>query len=500
MRSSYERLSAQDSSFLHFEHRATPMHVAAIAIFESGCLATADGGVDIARIAEHIEARLPQLPRYRRRLARMPVSGQPIWIDDARFSLGWHLRRAALPRPGSTQDLRELVGRILSQRLERSRPLWEVWIIEGLAGGRFALVAKTHHSLVDGVAGANLLTLLLDTSAQAPPTIRLPYRPASAPGPVELLLDEAARGLAGVGALLGAVRAGVRDPRAGLARAVTAGSAVAHALDAAVRRPEPTVLNGPIGPHRRIAWLALDLAAVKAVKQRLGGTVNDVVLAVVAGGLHRFFGPADAFPTRLDYRIVVPVNMRPPGDVQAANRVSAHFLSLPVAEPDPLRRYREIRARSERAKRSAAAQGIDLMTRLLDQLGAPWMTRFGVRLASGLHPYHLIVTNVPGPPMPLYLLGAPLVELYPHLPLFAHQGLGVAALSYGGKIGFGLIADYERVSELEALADSFTAAFAELQVASGTAAPMPGARSSRRSPGARAVHRERGPREAFSTA
>ena len=490
--SSHERLTTQDSSFLAFEHRATPMHVAAIAIFEPSALATSDGAVNAARIAKHIASRLPQLPRYRRRLAQVPFTGQPIWIDDARFSLDWHLRRAALPRPGSPQALRDLVGRILSQRLERTRPLWEMWIVEGLADRRFALIAKTHHSLVDGVAGANLLTSLLDRNPEPTTPLVTPWSPAPAPGLFELLREEAARGLMGVHTVLRATRDVARDPRTWFTHASTAASAVTDALAAAVRRPAPSVLNGPIGPHRRVAWLSLDLAAVKAVKDQLGGTVNDVVLAVVAGGLNCFFGAGRAWPTRLEYRVVVPVNMRAPGDLQAANRVSAHFVSLPVAEHDPLRRYRQVRAQTEHAKQSHAAEGIDLMTRVADQLGAPWLTRFGVRLATDLHPYNLIVTNVPGPRFPLYLLGARLAEIYPHLPLFAHQGLGIAALSYCDRIGLGLVADYERVPALGPLEDALAASFAELQDAARGMPLRPVARRRRRSAAAARERHEPG--------
>lgn len=463
---SYERLSTQDSSFLLFEHRETPMHVAAIAILEAGPLTRPGGGLDVDRITAHVASRLPQLPRYRRRLVRTPLTETPIWVDDDRFSLTWHLRRAALPSPGTPAELRELVGRILSQRLERTRPLWEIWIVEGLEGDRLALVAKTHHSLVDGVAGANLLTSLFDMSPEPTTATAPPWTPAPVPDRFELLLDEVVRGLQGVRETAAAVQSVVRDPRAAAARVVEAGTAIAQALHASVRRPAPTAINGPIGPHRRVAWTSIDLGAVKAVKERLGGTINDVVLATVAGALHRFFGAAGEWPTWLDYRVVVPVNMRPPGEMHAANRVSAHFLSLPVEERDPLRRYERVCERIGAAKRSRAAEGFELMTRVADRIAAPWLTRFGVQLASGLHPYHLIVTNVPGPQFPLYLLGARLVDLHPHLPLFAHQGLGIAALSYCGRIGIGLVADFERIPDLGPLEAGLAESFEELAEAS----------------------------------
>jgi WS/DGAT/MGAT family acyltransferase len=466
---SYERLSAQDSSFVLFERSTTPMHVAAIAIFEAGPLATGDGGVDAERIAKHVESRLHRLPRYRRKLAATPVEGHPIWVDDDRFDLRWHLRRVALPRPGSEGELRELVGRILSQPLERARPLWEMWIVEGIERGRFALVSKVHHCMVDGVSGANLLTLLFNPSPDEEPEVAPRWRPLPAPGRYELLLDLAGRRLSAGAALARGLGGALRDPRRALARAVETGRAVAEALEAGVRLPAPNPLNGPIGAHRRVEWVSLDLTAAKAIKNRLGGTVNDVVLAVVSGALHRFLGRSRAWPARFDYRIVVPVNMRAPGDLRAANQVSALFLSLPVAERDPLARFARIRAETERLKRSRAAEGIELMTALADRFGPTWLTRFGVSLVNGLRPYNLIVTNVPGPAFPLYVLGARLLELYPQLPLFEQQGLGVAVLSYDGRLGFGLIADWERVPELARLREALAEAFEELEAASRAA-------------------------------
>src|SRR5690606_121630 len=315
-----------------------------------------------------------------------------------------------------------------------------------------------------------LLTLLFSTRPDEEPAPAPAWSPRPPPGALDFLLDDAAGWLhAGARALrrMGAV---ARRPGAAVAGAVRAGGAVAQALDAALRLPAPTSLNRPIGPHRRVAWRALDLDAVKQVKNALGGTVNDVVLATVAGALRRFLSTRAPWPVRLDHRVVIPVNMRPPGDARpAANHVSAYFLSLPVSEADPARRYARIRAEMERLKRSRAAEGIDSLAGLADRLAAPWITRLGVRLATRLRPYNLIVTNVPGPQLPLFVLGARLVELYPHLPLFSHQGLGVAVLSYDGRLGFGLIADREVVPDLERLADALPAAFAELAEAAAAA-------------------------------
>jgi diacylglycerol O-acyltransferase / wax synthase len=459
----WERLSAQDTSFLLFEHRATPMHVAAVALLETGLLRRAGGGVDVRRLAMHVESRLPSLPRYRQRLVASPLTGERFWVDDSGFDLSYHLRHVALPHPGSIADLKSLTGHVLSQHLDRNRPLWEMWVIEGLEGDRFALLSKVHHCMVDGVAGANLLTLLFSPDPEEGLGRAPSWTPRPAPGALDLLVGEAAQRLRAGGNLLRWVGAVASAPRAGLAGALGVGTAVAQALDAALRLPGPTDLNRPIGPHRRVEWQSLELDSVKRVKERLGGTVNDVVLATVTGALHRFLGTRASWPVKLDYRVVIPVNMRSgDDDATVANHVSALFVSLPVAERDPRRRYERIRVETDRLKHSRAAQGIDWLTRLADQLAAPWVTRLGVRLATSLRPYNLIVTNVPGPPFPLYVLGARLREIYPHLPLFDHQGLGVAVLSYDGRLGFGLIADREVVPDLAGLAKAIPASFAEL--------------------------------------
>lgn len=460
----WQRLSAQDQSFLHFERRATPMHVAAIALLESGPLRRADGAIDAVRLARHVEDRLHDLPRYRQRLATSPLTGERFWVDDAGFDLAYHLRHVALPGAGSLSDLKNLTGHLLSQPLDRGRPLWEMWVVEGVEGDRFALVSKVHHCMVDGVGGSNLLTLLFSMDPKEQLRRARPWRPRPAPDGLSLLVEEAAQRIGTGVTLLRQVGAVVRAPRNAFESALKVGSAVGQALDTALRLPGPTALNRPIGPHRRVEWQGLDLDAVKRVKQRLGGTVNDVVLATVAGALHRFLGSRSEWPVKLDYRVVIPVNMRSANDslTGVANHVSALFLSLPVAERDPRRRYARICAETDRIKRSSVAEGIDWLTQLADQLAAPWVTRLGVRLATRLRPYNLIVTNVPGPPMPLYVLGARLREIYPHLPLFEHQGLGLAVLSYDGRLGFGLIADREVIPDLAGLAKAIPQSFAEL--------------------------------------
>jgi WS/DGAT/MGAT family acyltransferase len=485
----YERLSTQDSSFVLWERRETPMHVGAVAILEAGPLSSADGGIDAARITRHVESRLHLLPHYRQRLAFTPIEGHPVWVDEAHFDLGYHVRRTALPRPGTDSELKALVARILSQRLDRAKPLWEMWIVEGLDGGRFALVTKVHHCMVDGVAGMNLITLLMSRNPEETAGVAPAWSPQPEPTPFELLVGESARRARTGGELARGVLDAVRGPAATWSRLTGAGTAIAQALDAGLRLPGTTRLNRPIGPHRRVEWLSLDLESAKQVKERLGGTLNDVVLATVCGALHRFLGGRREWHTRLDYRIVVPVNLRAPGDERAGgNRVSAYLLSLPIAEPNALRRYGAIQTATADLKGSRAAEGIDLFTQLADRFGGSWLTRFGGRLIDRLRPYNLIVTNVPGPPFPLYVLGARLLEVIPQLPLFEQQGLGVAVLSYCGRLEFGLIGDRELAHDLGSLRESLLASFAELEtIARSRHGKPPSRKKARRPPRERAL-------------
>jgi WS/DGAT/MGAT family acyltransferase len=442
------------------------MHVAAVAVFERGPLRREDGGLDSDRLDKYIESRLHLLPGYRRRLAFTPVERQPIWVDDQRFDLHYHVRHVGLPFPGTDRALQEVVGQILSQGLDRGRPLWEMWVVDGLEGERFALVSKVHHCMVDGVSGANLLTLLFSPSPDASDAGAASWRPTPEPSPLRLIADDAARRarlpLDAVRSLAGAVR----DLPSTGASLVRTGAALGEAVGAGLRPPARTRLNRPIGPHRRVGWRSMDLEEVKRLKRSLGGTVNDAVLAVVAGALHHFLEEREPWPARFDYRVVIPVNMRPPGDdFTQANHVSALFLSLPVSEPDPLQRYASIQCETLRLKQSRAAVGTDLLIRFADWTGSNELTRLGARLVSRLRPYNLIVTNVPGPKFPLYVLGAPLLEMFPFLPLFDHQGLGVAALSYAGQVGWGLIGDWELTPDLGILAAALDTSFEELRQA-----------------------------------
>src|SRR5262245_26146648 len=469
-KSFYERLTAQDSSFLVFEGPTTHMHLGGTSIFEIGPLGTANGGVDIDRIRAYIAARLHFIPRYRQRLAFVPVTNWPVWVDDDRLNLNYHVRHTSLPRPGDEAQLKQLTARIISQQLDRGKPLWELWIVEGLQGGRFAMVLKTHHCVVDGISGVDLMSVLLtptpDAALETPP----PWAARPAPTPAELVRDEVMQRVTAPFGLVRRVRDALEDPAQASAGLTENAAAAWQMVSAGLRRPADTPLNRPIGPHRRFDWLALDLAEVKAVKNRLGGTINDVILATVAGGVRAFLQHRAVDVRELNYRAVVPVSVRSASDRgQLGNRVSAWLMSLPIEERDPCRRFLAVREHTARLKDSKQAQGIEMLTQVAE-LADPILT-LGVRLAARMAPYNLIVTNVPGPQFPLYLLGAQMLEGYPHVPLFENQGLGVALFSYIGKLFWGFNADWDLVPDLDQFVAAIARSFRELHASAMGSTP-----------------------------
>jgi diacylglycerol O-acyltransferase len=469
----YERLSMLDCSFLVFEGPQTYMHIAAATIFEVGPLATSEGGVDLGRIRRYFAARLPRLPRYRQRLAYTPIEGHPVWVDDDRFDLSYHVRHSSLPRPGSETQLRELCARLLERPLNRSKPLWEAWVIEGLAGGRFALLLKVHHCMVDGLAGVDLLAALLSPTAATrwddPPA----WTPRPAPSRFEFLRDEVARRAK---LPLGLLQALGSAPRAaGLASSsiVERVTATWRLVRDGVRRPAATPLNRPIGPHRRFQWVTLDLEDVKAVKNRLGGTVNDVVLATVSGAVRRFLLHRQVSLFGLDFRVAVPVSVRSEDERgMPGNRVSVWIMPLCVQERYPVRRLRAVHAVSERFKKTNQAGGADVLAQAAEWTAANVLS-MGLAVANRNPPFNLIVTNVPGPQVPLYLAGAPMLAAYPLVPLFSNQGLGIALFSYDGKLFWGLNADWDMLPDVGVFAEAIQTSFAEMLDAARQQVVMP---------------------------
>lgn len=479
----YERLSAQDASFLMFEGPNTPMNVGGAMIFETGPLATADGGVDIQRVRRLIEARLN--PRYRQRLAYSPVTGHPVWVDDERFNIHYHVKHTSLPRPGTDEQLKELTARILAQPLDRRRPMWETWIVEGFHDGRFAMVTKTHHCAVDGVTGVDLVASLMALTPDAPATDEPDWSPRRTPSGLELIGAEVAHRAKQGWALSNTLRDALNQPRRAIGEIGGSLAAAWEMLNAGIRGAPETPFNQSIGPHRRFDWLSLRLDDVKLVKNRLGGTVNDVVLATVAGAVGTFLDGRLHDTATDDFRALVPVNMRTPAERNIGNHVSAWLTSLPIREPDPLRRFASVQRMTQHLKETKQASTAELLGQVMEW--ADSLLALSVGLATRAHPYNLVVTNVAGPPFPMFLLGSRMLAGYPQVPLFEKQGLGVALFSYDGNMFWGFNGDWDLMPDLSSFAQAVQFAFHELHAAAmaatiqiGRAGGRAGERVSRR--------------------
>ncbi len=475
-RGTYERLSGLDEAFLAFETPTTYMHVAVSAVFETGSLGTGNGGVDIKRIRAHVGSRLRFIPRYRQRIHLAPLTGDAIWVDDDDFDLGYHVRHCSLPRPGGERQMQLRVAEILERPLDRSRPLWEIWIIEGLAGGRFAMVAKVHHCMVDGIAGIDILAALLGTEPTDEVEKAERWTPRPPPSERELMRDEIRRRTRASIGVARRLRSALQQPAKASREVGTRAAAIWRLVTAGVRGAPATPFNDEIGAHRRVDWLAMDLAEVRELKTRLGATLNDIVLATVAGAARRFLQHRRHDTAIEDFRVLVPVSTRATAEQGAlGNRVSIWVVPLPVNHADPLAQVAVVRETTLGLKDSNQAAGAEAITQAVEWTGAG-VRNLLARLIHKSHQYNLIVTNVPGPSVPFYLLGARMVSVYPHVPLFENQGLGIALLSYDGKLYWGLTADWNLLPDIGHFARALSESFQELRLAAGLdaeAAPAP---------------------------
>jgi diacylglycerol O-acyltransferase len=460
----YDRLSFLDQSFLRLESQTQPMHVAGVGIYEAGPLRKADGGIDVERIRAYLESRLHHIPRYRQALAFTPLDGTPVWVDDQHFNIQYHVRHSALPRPGDERQLKRLSARIMSQQLDRARPLWEMWVVEGLEGGdRFAIIAKVHHAMVDGVSSVDLLTVMLSpepTDAFEPAPRWIP-RPA--PTPFQLFGAEAKRRIQApleAARDLGRAAESLGDPRSDLRASLRAATG---AISGMVRTTSATPLNQPIGPHRRFDWAAMSLAEVKAVRHGLGGSVNDVVLATVTGAVRRFLEARHVNVETLDFRVMAPVSVRSPGERGTlGNRVSAWMVDLPLAERDPRRVIANIRAQTEKLKADKQAMGAEMLTKAVSWTPSTLLS-VGARLMTRALPFNLVVTNVPGPQVPIYLLGSRMLVNYGMVPLTDYLGMGIVLFSYDGKLAWGFNGDWDLLPDLHDFVVATTESFDELR-------------------------------------
>jgi diacylglycerol O-acyltransferase len=466
----YERLTALDSSFLVFEeaNHNTPMHVASVAIFEGAPLAHPGGGIDIERISAHIASRLHRIPRYRERIAYIPIEAHPVWVDDARFNLNYHVRHTCLPKPGDERQLKRLAARVMSQHLDRGKPLWETWIVDGLQGDRVAMISKVHHCMVDGISGVDLLTVVLGTEAETTVADAPRWIPRPVPTRAELVRDELIERLA---APLNLVSRALRQPLATLAEARNGLAAISDLASSGMHLASDTPFNQPIGPHRRFDWSSMDIAAIKAIRERLGGTLNDVVLATVAGAVRRFLERRSLAVNDLEFRVFVPVSTRSAQERGTlGNRVAGWIVDLPIGEPHPVKRIAKIQQATAALKKSNQARGAEILMEMADWTPST-VLGLAMRLGTRAQPANMVVTNVPGPPTPLYLLGARMLEAYPMVPLAMNMALGIALFSNAGRLFWGFHADWDVIPDLHDFVQAIEASFAEL----GAAAPEPAA-------------------------
>jgi diacylglycerol O-acyltransferase / wax synthase len=482
-----DRLTAVDASFLHQEGADSHMHIGAVTLFEGP-------PPPYTAVAEHIHSRLHLVPRYRQKLAYPPFeSGRPLWIDDASFNIEYHVRHSALPAPGTEEQLRRLAARIVSQQLDRSKPLWECWFVEGLEDGRFALIFKTHHALVDGVSGVDLATVLFDLApvppAQEPPA---PWQPRPEPTNAELLtagiagfakttFNVAERALAAATNPAAAVDA-LRDAAEGIGEVVWAGL-----------NPAPeTPLNVAIGPHRRYAVVRNRLDDFRYVKSVLGGTVNDVVLTVVSGALARWLRARGVRTEGLELRALVPVSIRSTDEHhQLGNKIVLMRGPLPVYIRDPVARLRFVKQQMDGLKESKQAVGARVLADV-QQMAPPTVLAQASRLQFSTRLFNLIVTNVPGPQFPLYVLGRQLTDLFPIAFLPKGHSLAIAIMSYNGGIDFGLLGDYDALPDVDMIAEGIEDGLAQLR--SAAKAKEARAAAGARSDGARPRGSARPPR------
>lgn len=459
---SYDRLGAMDASFLHLERLETPMHVGALSVFEGGAFFDEAGRFRLADARRLVDSRLHLIPRFRKRLMDVPLAqGRPIWVDDERFDISYHVRLTALPAPGSREQLLTLCARIQAQLLDRSRPLWELWFVEGLAGGHVALMQKTHHAMVDGVSGVDVATVLLDFTPE--PTVLDPpsWVPAAAPDPARLLSDSLWERFTQPAEMLRSARAAARGPRRAVGQATKMIRSMSSMVDRNMVAPKSS-LNATVGRNRQLAILRVPLDDVKAVRASLGGTVNDVVLAGVAGGLRRLLESRGEDVDGLTLRVMCPVSVRDESEhMKLGNRVSGMFVSLPIGEPDPIARFEAIQETTADLKEKEQAVGAAFLVDL-SQYAAPTLLGLAARAVHHQPFFNLIVTNIPGPQTPLYCMGARMLEAYPIVPLTGNLSVVVGILSYCGEMHFGLFADPEACDDLPVFAGALEDAFSEL--------------------------------------
>lgn len=461
-----DRLGPIDATFYHLESPTTPMHVGSVSVMEGPA-------PHYEELTGLLAAKLPLVPRYRQRVRTVPLGlGRPVWVDDQDFRIGHHLRHVAVGEPGGDEQLRDLVARIVEQPLDMARPLWEVWLVDGLPDDRWVIIAKVHHCMVDGIAGTDLLQLIFDREPEATREEPEPWVPSPEPSTGAVVARSVRDTVTDAGhhtaQQMGALR-GLASPAEWIRRtdAVTASF-----LDLARQAGANTArdLNGPLGRRRRWAWTATDLPTVRRVRRQLGGSANDVVLCAITAGLRDLLASRDQLTDSLVVRTLVPVSVRRSSERgQVGNRIATVLVDLPVGEPDPLARFATVRRQMDDHKRLVLA--VDARTMLsAGDLVAPALLTLGARASRSAQPIaQAVATNVPGPPRPLYALGRRMISLHAHVPIAMGCRLAIGIFTYAGRMTFGINADHDGVPDVDVLATGIERGLEELVVRSGTA-------------------------------
>jgi len=456
-----DRLNPLDVSFLYMESPTTAMHVGGVAVFQPP-----EQGLDYDRLVELISQRIALVPRYRQKVRWVPGRlANPVWVDDSEFDVTYHVRRSALPKPGSDGQLRELVGRLMSRQLDRNRPLWEIYLVEGLSDGRVAVVTKTHHAMVDGVSAVDIGTVILDLTPTPREVPDDDWSPRPEPGALSLVTHAVTDLVSRPGQAVDTARTAAVDVRATAGKVLSvAGGVLAQARMMA--RPAPaSPLNAVIGEQRRFGMAATDLDDYKRVRKSHGGTVNDVVLATVSGAVRNWLlTRGEAVTATTTVRAMVPVSVRADQHKgELGNRVSSYFVDLPVGEGSAVMRLHQVGFAMRAHKESGSAVGADALVQL-SGFAPPTIHSLGARVASGFtrRLFNLVVTNVPGPQFPLYAAGARMLSVYPVVPLAKGQAVSIGLTSYDGGVYYGLNADRDAMPDIDVLASCLEDSLAEL--------------------------------------
>jgi WS/DGAT/MGAT family acyltransferase len=470
-----DRLSPLDVSFLYLEEPTTPMHVGGVVLFQAP-----EAGFDHERLVHLIQERIALVPRYRQKVRWVPGRiANPVWVDDEEFDVAYHVRRSALPRPGSDPQLRDLVGRIMSRPLDRNRPLWEMYLVEGLSGGRFALLTKTHHAMVDGAGAVDIGQVILDVTAEPQRAAADHWTPHKEPSDVDLVATAVSEIVRSPAAAIDALRSGALDVRETAERFGRRAAGLAAAAMTMARPPSANPLNASIGEARRFGMATLRLDDFKAIRRHHGGTINDVVLAVVSGALREWMMTrGESVSSRSAVRALVPVSVRG-GDEGSGNHIAAFLVDLPVGEPQPVVRLHRISYEMDQLKSTGQMVGAQALVGIAG-FAPPTLHAAAARTANdwSRRMFNLVVTNVPGPQFPLYAGGALMLGAYPVVPLAKGQAVSIGLTSYDGGVYFGLNADRDAMTDVDVLAECLVASLHELL----DTIPKSGRRTSTRGP------------------